>query len=338
MLDASSNSCSLWSIPYCTFPASHGCFHRFTVVLPCSFWVIMQHCQCLCLSITYPLYSARISHAEHQCKLTFTDSVCDIYRLNSTQEEAVQDPFWHSVGSAVQWYDILQVQVERHVEASLQVCRDRIKTFKGTSSTLFTQHTSTFIVSPAHLFTTPVTSSPSRPSSDVLFKGAHTASTPGSILFSEVSLISRSCVQTLVQHCPVCFSRTIFGKSLTEGGDIHVSTDGIFHHRHRRSAGNCPPFYNPAYFLLKTQVDAMGEHIEKQCKKPAKCHNITVPDEALDSCESSYEATDWKKQKTLMESFDNTGLMALICHHDIPLFFCQHQLSQRTTKICTFPH
>ena len=65
----------------------------------------------------------------------------------------------------------------------------------------------------------------------------------------------------------------------------------------------------------------MGEHIEKQCKKPTKCRNVMVPDEALDSCESSYEAADGKKQKTSMESFDDTGLMALICHHDIPLFF-----------------
>jgi hypothetical protein len=46
-----------------------------------------------------------------------------------------------------------------------------------------------------------------------------------------------------------------------------------------------------------------------------------VPDEAIDQCESAYEAADGKKQKAAMDSFDDTGIMALICRHDIPLFF-----------------
>jgi len=97
--------------------------------------------------------------------------------------------------------------------------------------------------------------------------------------------------------------------------------DGNFHHRHRRSAGTSPPFYDPAYFLPKHQVDAIGTHIEKQHKAPPKARKGPVPDEAIDSCESSYEATDGKKQKASMDSFDDTGLMALICRHNIPLFF-----------------
>lgn len=149
------------------------------------------------------------------------------------------------------------------------------------------------------------------------------ASTPGySASSSEMPLIVRSCAQILVQHCLACFGGTLFGRPLADGGDIHVSTDGNFHHCHCWSAGDCLPFYNLAYFLPKTQVDAMGMHIEWQHKKPAKCHDVmTIPDKALDSCESSYEVADGKKQKTSMESFDDTGLMALICQHDIPLFF-----------------
>ena len=46
-----------------------------------------------------------------------------------------------------------------------------------------------------------------------------------------------------------------------------------------------------------------------------------MPDEAIDQCETSYEAADGKKQKAAIDSFDDTGVMALICHHDIPLFF-----------------
>lgn len=65
----------------------------------------------------------------------------------------------------------------------------------------------------------------------------------------------------------------------------------------------------------------MGTHIEKQRKKPHKTRKPVVPDNAIDSCEASYEAADGKKQKASMDSFDDTGLMALICRHDIPLFF-----------------
>jgi len=46
-----------------------------------------------------------------------------------------------------------------------------------------------------------------------------------------------------------------------------------------------------------------------------------MPDEAIDQCETLYEATDDKKQKMSMDNFDDTGVMALICRHDIPLFF-----------------
>jgi len=47
---------------------------------------------------------------------------------------------------------------------------------------------------------------------------------------------------------------------------------------------------------------------------------MAVPDEAIDQCETLYEAADGKKQKAAIDSFDDTGVMALICRHDIPLF------------------
>ena len=97
--------------------------------------------------------------------------------------------------------------------------------------------------------------------------------------------------------------------------------DSNFHHRHCQSASDSPPFYDPVYFLPKSQVDAIGAHIEKQRKTLPKVRKALVPDEAIDSCESSYEAADGKKQKASMDTFDDTGVMALICHHDIPLFF-----------------
>ena len=48
---------------------------------------------------------------------------------------------------------------------------------------------------------------------------------------------------------------------------------------------------------------------------------MAMPDEAIDQCETLYEAADGKKQKAAIDCFDDTGIMALICRHDIPLFF-----------------
>ncbi|KAG1789412.1 uncharacterized protein HD556DRAFT_1243917, partial [Suillus plorans] len=125
--------------------------------------------------------------------------------------------------------------------------------------------------------------------------------------------------------CPACFGGVLYGKPTGDGGDIHVATDGNFHHRHRRSAGDCPRFYNPTYFLPKDFVNEVGRRIESQrkqpqCKQPPSARKL-VPDEAIDRCENTYKAADGKKQKAAMDSFDDTGVMALICCHDIPLFF-----------------
>lgn len=45
-----------------------------------------------------------------------------------------------------------------------------------------------------------------------------------------------------------------------------------------------------------------------------------VPDEAVDNCESAYTAANGSNAKTNMEKFDDSGMMALVCRHDIPLF------------------
>lgn len=66
----------------------------------------------------------------------------------------------------------------------------------------------------------------------------------------------------------------------------------------------------------------MGHHIENVRKcAPQRTQKPRPPDHAIDECEKAYEVTDEKKEKTSGRKFDNTGLMALVCYHDIPLFF-----------------
>jgi hypothetical protein len=107
---------------------------------------------------------------------------------------------------------------------------------------------------------------------------------------------------------------------LNRGGDIHAGPDGNFNHCHLTSAGDCPSFYEPEYFLLKEQVDAVGLRIEEVRKKPPRPHKPKVPNEAVDGCESSHTAGSGSNSKTNMDKFDDGGIMALVCRHDIPLF------------------
>jgi hypothetical protein len=125
----------------------------------------------------------------------------------------------------------------------------------------------------------------------------------------------------------------MFRKPTADGGDIHTATDGNFHHRHQCAAGDCPPFYDPTYFIPKQFVDDVGHCIEAQCKRPAKSAVPFIPDEAIDQCKTAYKATDGKKQKAAMDSFDDTGIMALIRHHDIPLFLLTSTLQENSRNI-----
>lgn len=64
----------------------------------------------------------------------------------------------------------------------------------------------------------------------------------------------------------------------------------------------------------------MEARINAARKKPPRSYQREVPEAALDECEKSYEAADEKKEKTQSVKFDDTGLMALVCRHDIILF------------------
>ena len=106
----------------------------------------------------------------------------------------------------------------------------------------------------------------------------------------------------------------------SDGGDIHVAIDATFSQRHNLAAGDSPWFYEPKYFLPKEQVDRMGERIIAARNKGPRPYKSGVPESALDECEKSYEAANEKKDKSSSTKFDNTGLMALVCRHDIVIF------------------
>ncbi|KAH7905205.1 hypothetical protein BJ138DRAFT_975864, partial [Hygrophoropsis aurantiaca] len=233
------------------------------------------------------------------------------FRMTNSKGEAITEPFRRSLGQAVQWFDVLQVTIDRQLEEHLQTCRNRVSEAMNTK---------------AERLSTP------EPKLEAMNIEPEHSSTS--------ELKSGRAASLLQQRCPACFGGSFWGRSWADGGDVHCASDGNFHHRHRRSAGDCPSFYDPVYILPKHQVDAVGARIEKLRKVPPRKFKRVVPDEALDQCERTYEAADGKKQKAAMESFDDTGFMALICRHDIPLFFANIDTpgEQQKYSIALFEH
>ncbi|KZT21004.1 hypothetical protein NEOLEDRAFT_1158394 [Neolentinus lepideus HHB14362 ss-1] len=138
---------------------------------------------------------------------------------------------------------------------------------------------------------------------------------------TEQMLPQEECADVLQRRCPACFGGTYYGHAEAEGFNIHVAVDGNFSQCHLRSAGDSPSFYKPEYFIPKEEVNAMGTHIVSQRKKPPnKAYIPKVPDEAVDMCECGHDAADEHKVKTNKDIFDDTGVMALVCKHNIPLF------------------
>jgi Kyakuja-Dileera-Zisupton transposase len=102
---------------------------------------------------------------------------------------------------------------------------------------------------------------------------------------------------------------------------IHVCLDGNFHQKHRKASGAGHHFYVPQLFISKTQVDAVDKRLDELRKRPVRQTNIDENYEtAIDTCENSHEAANGKRVKANAELFDDTGIMALLCRHDEPLF------------------
>ena len=117
-----------------------------------------------------------------------------------------------------------------------------------------------------------------------------------------------------------------------QGGDIHVTIDAMFSQCHNIAAGESPWFYEPKYFVPKEAIDKMDAHITTTHRKPPHPHDNAIPDSAINECEKSYKAADEKKKKMHGTKFDDTRLMALVCHHDVVLFLANVDMPGKQQK------
>lgn len=235
---------------------------------------------------------------------------CRGYRLVNSKGMRYQDPIRRGLSQAVQWYDSLVIQLEKLVDSALA------------SAASYVQEHQYSINIPS---TAPPLNNTNAPATNARPLVAEEEDDDG--------LTSGQCHRILQELCPCCFGGTRWGRKFTEGGDIHVATDGNLHHRHFASAGPGDKSYDPQRILPKEFVDAVGKKIEEARSRPAKKRTPKVPDEAVDECEKSHSVTR-TADKAEDVKFDDKGLMVLVCRHGVPLFFANIDTPGEQQKYC----
>jgi hypothetical protein len=74
-------------------------------------------------------------------------------------------------------------------------------------------------------------------------------------------------------------------------------------------------------FSARRRSMLLGITSNRSESDPPKKYTPTVPDSAVDECKDAHDAVDEQKEKASSDNFDAQGLMALVCRHDIALFF-----------------
>ncbi|KAK1226507.1 hypothetical protein PQX77_010515 [Marasmius sp. AFHP31] len=279
------------------------------------------------------------------------------FRLVGATGEPLQDPIRRALGNSLQWYDTLVNEVERYVTQKVDDVKQILPTLSSpvsfspsplTASPAFAMLGRTLHSSPA---SPPSSESPATPPSNPPLPTSTPSNsplttptpsnlplptpTPGPVPASPavppappastghtppIPPFEGSCDPYLQRLCPACFGGSRFGQSFQWGGDIHVALDGNLHHRHLKSGGDGVPFHRSTRYLSKEFVDKVGERIAAARQAPPKPRSTPLSDDIVDSDRDAYKAARSDGQKRSNEIFDENGVMALVCRHDIPLF------------------
>ncbi|KAJ7592392.1 hypothetical protein C8J56DRAFT_1044865 [Mycena floridula] len=275
------------------------------------------------------------------------------FRMISRDGARIKDPFRKSLGNAVQWYDVLQRRTEDMVSQALQECDDRIQAEKcpanPVSSSPLPPNRSLKDLNPPFTLAEVVVNKPADYAAPA--PGARMGPTPESLAnetetaqsiphpvneietvnddtpeTTEIKLTPGECHRILREACPCCFGGSLFGRSFNQdGGDIHVAIDGNFHHKHVHGAGANNEFYQNRRFLSKEYIDAVGERLAQAKKRPAKAYTSPISEATINGCRESHHAAkgddagDGAEGNGKGIEFDDKGIMALVCRHDIPI-------------------
>ncbi|KAL0062006.1 hypothetical protein AAF712_011162 [Marasmius tenuissimus] len=236
----------------------------------------------------------------------------------------IKDPLRRALGHALEWFDILNLTINRTLDDDLEGLKATLPRLPDSISAipqpLATSKAFSLIPSTPNPSLQPNPSASTSTSTATPSDPANSQEDPSPHLPQDASVMSPGqCSAYLQRLCPACFGGNMFGQSFNEGGDIHVALDGNFHHRHLKSGGDGTDFYESWRFLSKAEVDRVGDHIETARQKPPRQRQGPVPDDVVDADGEAYKAARGESQQTQSKRFDENGVMALVCRHDIPL-------------------
>src|SRR5260370_6098225 len=104
-----------------------------------------------------------------------------------------------------------------------------------------------------------------------------------------------------------------------------ICLDGCFQHKHCRSAGSGDQVVPKAqtYFLTPQEVlevHQYSDHLQSSKNPISNDVELSMPSYVYDVCTAQFTAANESKPKAEASIFEDTGLMALTCHHDRVLF------------------
>ncbi|KAG6913212.1 hypothetical protein DXG01_008697 [Tephrocybe rancida] len=139
-------------------------------------------------------------------------------------------------------------------------------------------------------------------------------------------------------QCPLCFGGE-FPRACPEherpddNPDTIVCIDACFTQKRNRQARDPPRTHPCTIFIPEQDSEAMEKYVDfiGSKKAPAKKRinieepdhlkgSLRVPKSVLDGCEAGFTAADSCREKASTQFFDDTALMALLCHYDVVLF------------------
>ncbi|KZT51260.1 hypothetical protein CALCODRAFT_443323, partial [Calocera cornea HHB12733] len=123
--------------------------------------------------------------------------------------------------------------------------------------------------------------------------------------------------------CPACFAQEMWGRPANEGPDIIVCADGNRQLRRFRGGVDTTSVYQPEIFMTVEAVDAVGQEMSRlKNSRPANHAAARLSADALERCKKSFKVADEDAAIVDEHLFDPTGVVVLLCRHDIPLFAC----------------
>ncbi|KAK7459491.1 hypothetical protein VKT23_009474 [Stygiomarasmius scandens] len=268
---------------------------------------------------------------------------CQGYKLQG------KDPLRRRFGNALCWFNSLQHATEQRVKSLLDHTRADLKNFSDTRDPNSISGARRASVEEVEDEDASTRRRPQNAEVDIEFtdidasvgqssrKRCHNSEEEfdgrqGSIPLDRPSEYLRS-------RCPVCFGGNFNpeNKRLT-WSDVLVCLDANFTQRHQSSRRDPARSHPDSFFLNDEEVEEVQARVEatrerndppaKKAKTDTHNHNeddhmepgMRVSKAVLDLCGGSFTAAHEYLAKVVSAGYDVTGLMALLCRHDRPLF------------------